>query len=109
MQQLFATASNYSVAFAILSPGTVEWLAKQRTGASKAHLSGGSNREVAHSARQLLSLPDEEFKAGFQVVAAAVRIKWIVAKGLLIALGVAAFLLIYEQITGFVSKHGGGQ
>jgi len=93
-----------------LEPRTVEWLARLNEQERQNLIYLGDLTEKKRTRLDdFLSLPDEEFKAGFQVVTAAVRIKWIVAKGFWIASSVAAFLLIYGQITGFFSKQGGGQ
>ncbi len=93
-----------------LEPRTIEWLARLNEQERQNLIFMGDLTEKKRTRLdKFLALPDEEFQAGFQVVTAAVRIKWVLAKGFWIASSVAAVLLIYSQISNFVSKQGGGQ
>lgn len=93
-----------------LEPRTVEFLARLNE-PERDNLVHMSNMSVKKRERleKFLSLPEEEFNAGFEIVTAAVRTKWILKKGFYIGSSVAAGLLIYSQITAFLVKKGTGQ
>jgi hypothetical protein len=93
-----------------LEPRTVEWLARLNE-EERQNLVYMGDLPVKKRERleRFLSLPEEEFHAGFEIVTAAVRTKWILKKGFYIGSSVAAALLIYSQIMAFIAKRGTGQ
>jgi len=88
---------------------TIEWLARlnEQERQNLVFIGDLSEKERKRLER-FLGLPDDEFQAGFQVVSTVTRLRWVGVKGFWLMSTVAAVLLLYSQISGFVSKYTGG-